>query len=310
MASVTWSQRASLRPTHRALLALALGGFGIGTGEFVALGLLPNMAAGLHVSIPRAGELISAYALGVVIGAPLLTAAAVRLPRKGLLITHRARPGRRQLRLRGDAGLHLAAGAAVPHRPAPRGLLRCRLGAGRQPRRGPEAQFGDGGRVRRADHGQRDRRAADDADRTALELADLLPAGRRDRVGGRRVRGRGGAGRPTRCRGQRTRAAPRAARLSPAADLALAGHRHDRRCRPVRQLQLHRADDDPPGGLLLGGDHAVAGPVRTGHDRRQPGRRPARRPGADAHHLHGPGRRGPGGGDASSSARTTRSPPR
>src|SRR5947209_6242386 len=78
---------ASLTPTRRALLALALGGFGIGTGEFVTLGLLPNVAASLHVSIPRAGELISAYALGVVVGAPLLTGAAVRLPRKGLLIT-------------------------------------------------------------------------------------------------------------------------------------------------------------------------------------------------------------------------------
>jgi DHA1 family inner membrane transport protein len=66
---------------------LALGGFGIGTGEFVTLGLLPNMAGSLGISIPTAGHLISAYALGVVIGAPLLTAAAVRLPRKGLLIT-------------------------------------------------------------------------------------------------------------------------------------------------------------------------------------------------------------------------------
>jgi DHA1 family inner membrane transport protein len=77
----------SLTPTRRALLALALGGFGIGTGEFVTLGLLPNMARSLNVSIPQAGHLISAYALGVVVGAPLLTGAAVRLPRKGLLIT-------------------------------------------------------------------------------------------------------------------------------------------------------------------------------------------------------------------------------
>jgi DHA1 family inner membrane transport protein len=77
----------SIGPVRRALLALALGGFGIGTGEFVTLGLLPNMADSLHVSIPQAGHLISAYALGVVVGAPLLTAAAVRLPRKGLLIT-------------------------------------------------------------------------------------------------------------------------------------------------------------------------------------------------------------------------------
>jgi DHA1 family inner membrane transport protein len=76
-----------LTATKRALLALALGGFGIGTGEFVTLGLLPNVAASLHISIPQAGHLVSAYALGVVVGAPLLTAAAVRLPRKGLLIS-------------------------------------------------------------------------------------------------------------------------------------------------------------------------------------------------------------------------------
>src|SRR6201996_6511583 len=77
---------ASIGPVRWALLALALGGFGIGTGEFVTLGLLPNVDASLHVSIPRAGELISAYALGVVVGAPLLTGATVRLPRRRLLI--------------------------------------------------------------------------------------------------------------------------------------------------------------------------------------------------------------------------------
>jgi MFS transporter, DHA1 family, inner membrane transport protein len=79
---------ASLRvgPARRALLALAFGSFGLASGEFVMLGLLPNVAASVQVSIPTAGYLISAYALGVVIGAPLLTAASVRLPRKGLLI--------------------------------------------------------------------------------------------------------------------------------------------------------------------------------------------------------------------------------
>src|SRR6201994_1317075 len=77
---------ASIGPVRRALLALALGGFGIATGEFVTLGLLPNIASDLHVSIPQAGHLISAYALGVVVGAPLLTAAAGRLPRRRLLI--------------------------------------------------------------------------------------------------------------------------------------------------------------------------------------------------------------------------------
>jgi DHA1 family inner membrane transport protein len=70
---------------RRALLALAVGGFAIGTGEFVMLGLLPQVASQLSVSIPQAGQLISAYALGVVVGAPLLTAASVRYPRKSVL---------------------------------------------------------------------------------------------------------------------------------------------------------------------------------------------------------------------------------
>jgi DHA1 family inner membrane transport protein len=67
-------------------LALAVGGFAIGTGEFVMLGLLPQVATDLSVTIPRAGQLISAYALGVVVGAPLLTAASVRYRRKTVLI--------------------------------------------------------------------------------------------------------------------------------------------------------------------------------------------------------------------------------
>ncbi|MDT5110564.1 MAG: transporter, family, inner rane transport protein, partial [Mycobacterium sp.] len=61
-------------PTVRwlAVLALAIGGFGIGTTEFVAMGLLPDIAGSLGVSEPTAGHVISAYALGVVIGAPLI----------------------------------------------------------------------------------------------------------------------------------------------------------------------------------------------------------------------------------------------
>ena len=70
-----------------AVLALALGGFGIGTNEFVAMGLLPEIAAGLHISEPTAGHMISAYALGVVIGAPLIAALTARVPRKTLLMT-------------------------------------------------------------------------------------------------------------------------------------------------------------------------------------------------------------------------------
>ncbi|MEV0437623.1 MFS transporter [Streptomyces spectabilis] len=69
-----------------ALLALAVGAFGIGTTEFVMMGLLPNVADDLHISIPTAGHLVSAYALGVVIGAPLLAAVTARLPRRRVLI--------------------------------------------------------------------------------------------------------------------------------------------------------------------------------------------------------------------------------
>ena len=66
--------------------ALALGAFAIGTTEFVTMGLLPEMASTFGVSIPVAGWLVTAYALGVVIGAPVLTAAAHRFPRRQVLI--------------------------------------------------------------------------------------------------------------------------------------------------------------------------------------------------------------------------------
>ena len=70
----------------RALLALAIGAFGIGTTEFVVLGMLPDIARGLDVSVSAVGLLISAYALGVVIGAPVLTAIGVRYtPRQTLV---------------------------------------------------------------------------------------------------------------------------------------------------------------------------------------------------------------------------------
>ncbi|MEV0340208.1 MFS transporter [Nocardia sp. NPDC050713] len=68
------------------MLALALGGFGIGTTEFVTMGLLPDIAQAMHVSEPTAGHAVSAYALGVVIGAPVLAALCARVPRKRLLI--------------------------------------------------------------------------------------------------------------------------------------------------------------------------------------------------------------------------------
>jgi DHA1 family inner membrane transport protein len=69
-----------------ALLALALGGFAIGTTEFVAMGLLPQIADGVSISIPTAGHVVSAYAIGVVVGAPVLAGMGAKLPRRTLLV--------------------------------------------------------------------------------------------------------------------------------------------------------------------------------------------------------------------------------
>lgn len=67
-------------------IALAAGGFGIGTGEFVIMGLLPEVASTYGVSVPDAGRVISAYALGVVIGAPIIAVLAAKLSRRTLLL--------------------------------------------------------------------------------------------------------------------------------------------------------------------------------------------------------------------------------
>jgi DHA1 family inner membrane transport protein len=69
-----------------ALWALTLSAFAIGTTEFVIVGLIPTIAASLGVSVPSAGLLVSLYALGVAIGAPVLTALTGRIPRKQLLL--------------------------------------------------------------------------------------------------------------------------------------------------------------------------------------------------------------------------------
>ncbi|WP_413709114.1 MFS transporter [Rhizobium sp. Rhizsp82] len=67
-------------------LALACGGFGIGTGEFAIMGLLPNVAGTFSVTTPQAGYVISAYALGVVIGAPVIAVLAAKMARRSLLL--------------------------------------------------------------------------------------------------------------------------------------------------------------------------------------------------------------------------------
>ncbi|MFI8828723.1 MFS transporter [Streptomyces sp. NPDC053431] len=74
------------RATPLALLALTVGAFGIGTTEFVIMGLLPEIAADYGVSIPTAGLLVTGYALGVVLGAPLLTVLGNRVSHKRMLM--------------------------------------------------------------------------------------------------------------------------------------------------------------------------------------------------------------------------------
>jgi len=69
-----------------AVMALAIGSFAIGTTEFVAMGLLPDIASSLGITEPIAGHVISAYALGVVVGAPVIASLTAHLPRKALLL--------------------------------------------------------------------------------------------------------------------------------------------------------------------------------------------------------------------------------
>lgn len=68
------------------ILALAVGGFAIGTTEFASMSMLPLFAQGLGIDAPTAGHAISAYALGVVVGAPVITVLGARLPRRRLLL--------------------------------------------------------------------------------------------------------------------------------------------------------------------------------------------------------------------------------
>lgn len=76
----------TITANKKALIALAIGGFGIGMTEFVIMGILPDVANALQITIPEAGHFIAAYALGVVIGAPLLTSIGGRWPAHKMLL--------------------------------------------------------------------------------------------------------------------------------------------------------------------------------------------------------------------------------
>ncbi len=76
----------SVVPVWLSLTALAVGGFGIGTTEFATMGVLPDVTGDLGATISQGGQLVSAYAVGVVVGAPVLAVLGARLPRKALLL--------------------------------------------------------------------------------------------------------------------------------------------------------------------------------------------------------------------------------
>ena len=76
----------AIPPARLPLLALALASFGIGTTEYVIMGLLPSVAQDLSVSIPQAGMLVTGYALSVAFGSPWLTVATARMDRRTALL--------------------------------------------------------------------------------------------------------------------------------------------------------------------------------------------------------------------------------
>jgi DHA1 family inner membrane transport protein len=76
----------SVGNTRLIMLALACGAFGIGVGEFAIMGLLPEVATSFGATVPNAGYAITAYAAGVVVGAPLIAIAAAKLARRSLLL--------------------------------------------------------------------------------------------------------------------------------------------------------------------------------------------------------------------------------
>jgi DHA1 family inner membrane transport protein len=114
------------------LLALAIGAFGIGTTEFGPMGMLLTIAQGVNVSIPTAGLLVSAYAIGVTIGAPVMTLLLARWPRRKALIALMAIFTLGNV-LSALSGLRQPDGGACHHQPDPRRLLWYRLGGGGQP---------------------------------------------------------------------------------------------------------------------------------------------------------------------------------
>ena len=287
-----------------ALLALAVGAFGIGTTEFVMMGLLPDVADDLNISIPSAGHLVSAYALGVVIGAPLLAAVTARMSRRTVLI--------------GLMGLFVAGNALSAFAPDYHWLLAARFLSGL-----PHGAFFGVGAVVATDMVAPERKARSVslmflgltvANVVGVPVATLMGQhlGWRATFLGVSAIGLAAiaalalliphdhahapAGGPAR----RTR--------RPALPPGLAGARHDRRRlrRALLRVQLHHADAHGRRRLRRRQRDAAAGAVRRRRDGGQPAGRPARRPLAAGHPVRRPdlAGRGPGPVPAADVARS------
>ena len=139
---------------RKPLLALAVSAFGIGTSEFIIMGLLPDLAHSFQVSIPKTGILVSGYALSVTLGSPLVALALSRMDRKrALLILMGMFIGRKCLV---RIGPHLSAASVRPHshRALPWSFLRYRQHRSFSPGATLRASPGNCAHVQRADAGQ------------------------------------------------------------------------------------------------------------------------------------------------------------
>ena len=210
--STTDSPAPQYRPVVAAVVALALGGFAIGTTEFVTMGLLPDIAEGVRIDIPTAGHVISAYARRRRRGrarhrrpqCPAAPSPPAAGPDGGV-------PGRQRAD-RAGAGLRLAPGGPVPRRTAPRRVLRRRLArrglAGGAGAAWPGGQLGDA-----RPRGVQPRRGAGrDLARPAAGLADGVLGGGRHRPAHRRRRDSPSC--PRARGGRRRRSAPSWARCA------------------------------------------------------------------------------------------------
>ena len=261
------------------LLALAISAFAIGTTEFVIMGLLPEVARDLAVSIPSAGLLVSGYALGVAVGAPLLAVVTSKMPRKlalqllmGVFIV-----GNVLCAVASDYSVLMIARVVTSFAHG--------------------SFFGIGAVVAASLVPQEKRASAIALMFTGLTLANVLgvPFGTFigqqfgwrmafwvvAALGVASLAGHRGAGaEQTRHRTGRSRS--RSARAEGSAGLDGAGDDHRGLRRRVRRVHLHRADPRTGERLLAARRHADSRAVRRGSDDRQHGRRQARGPRADA----------------------------